>query len=234
MRGYEPGRFSFNEPGRPLRGVRGRRADQDRDALPARRLGHLRGLRRQALQPRDAGRPLQGPEHRRRARDDRRAGARALPQHPEDRRDPADAGRRRPRLHRARPAGDRRSPAARRSASSSPRELCKRATGTHALPARRADDRPALRRRAASCWTCCTGWSTLGNTVRRDRAQPGRHQDGRLGDRPRARRRATAAASSSPTGRRRTWPRSPRATPARYLRQVLPAPKVKKRAGGRR
>jgi excinuclease ABC subunit A len=41
-RGYKPGRFSFNVKGRPLRGLLGRRPHQDRDALPARRLRHLR------------------------------------------------------------------------------------------------------------------------------------------------------------------------------------------------
>ncbi len=41
--------------GRPLRGLPGRRRHQDRDALPARRLRHLRRLPGQALQPRDAG-----------------------------------------------------------------------------------------------------------------------------------------------------------------------------------
>ena len=42
--------------GRPLRGLPGRRRHQDRDALPARRLRHLRRLQGQALQPRDARR----------------------------------------------------------------------------------------------------------------------------------------------------------------------------------
>ena len=41
--------------GRPLRGLPGRRRDQDRDALPARRLRAVRRLQGQALQPRDAG-----------------------------------------------------------------------------------------------------------------------------------------------------------------------------------
>ena len=40
--------------GRPLRGVRGRRHDQDRDALPSRRLRAVRGLQGRALQPRHA------------------------------------------------------------------------------------------------------------------------------------------------------------------------------------
>ena len=47
-RGYKPGRFSLQRQGRPLRGVPGRRPDQDRDALPARRLRHLRRLPRRA------------------------------------------------------------------------------------------------------------------------------------------------------------------------------------------
>ena len=41
--------------GRPLRGLPGRRRHQDRDALFAGRLRHLRRLQGQALQPRDAG-----------------------------------------------------------------------------------------------------------------------------------------------------------------------------------
>ena len=41
--------------GRALRGLPGRRRHQDRDALPARRLRHLRPVQGQALQPRDAG-----------------------------------------------------------------------------------------------------------------------------------------------------------------------------------
>ena len=48
----------FQRQGRPLRGLPGRRADQDRDALPARRLRHLRRLPGQTVQSRDAGNPL--------------------------------------------------------------------------------------------------------------------------------------------------------------------------------
>ena len=76
-RGYKPGRFSLQREGRPLRGLPRRRADQDRDALPARRLRALRAVPRQALQPRDARGALQGQDDRRRARHDRRGGARA-------------------------------------------------------------------------------------------------------------------------------------------------------------
>jgi excinuclease ABC subunit A len=62
--------LQLQRQGRPVRGVPGRRPDQDRDALPARRLRHLRGMRRQALQPRNAGGEVQGSLHRRRARHD--------------------------------------------------------------------------------------------------------------------------------------------------------------------
>ncbi len=64
-RGYEPGRFSFNVKGGRCEGLPGRRPDQDRDALPAGRLRHLRHLQGQALQPRNAGSSVQGQEHRR-------------------------------------------------------------------------------------------------------------------------------------------------------------------------
>ena len=51
--------------GRPLRGLRRRRHDQDRDALPARRVRPLRGVQGRPLQPGHARRHLQGQEHRR-------------------------------------------------------------------------------------------------------------------------------------------------------------------------
>ena len=51
---------------RPLRGLPGRWRHQDRDALFARRLRHLRRLQGQALQPRDPGSPVQGQVDRRR------------------------------------------------------------------------------------------------------------------------------------------------------------------------
>ncbi len=52
--------------GRALRGLPGRRRHQDRDALPAGRLRPVRRLQGQALQPGDAGDPLQGQVDRRR------------------------------------------------------------------------------------------------------------------------------------------------------------------------
>ena len=74
-RGYKPGRFSFNVARRPLRGLRGQRLEQAGDGLPGRRLGHLPGLRRASLQPRDAAGPLQGQVDRRGAGDGRPGGA---------------------------------------------------------------------------------------------------------------------------------------------------------------
>src|SRR5579864_126845 len=50
--------FRSERQGRPLRSLPGRRPDQDRDALPARRLCHLRCLPGQEIQPRDPGNPL--------------------------------------------------------------------------------------------------------------------------------------------------------------------------------
>ena len=69
-RGYAAGPLLVQRQGRALRGVPGRRRDQDRDALPARRLRHLRPVQGQTLQPRDPGCSLQGKVDRRRARHD--------------------------------------------------------------------------------------------------------------------------------------------------------------------
>ena len=72
--------------GRPLRGVPGRRHDQDRDALPPRRVRAVRGLQGRALQPRHARHRVEGQEHRRRARHAGRGGARVLREPAVDRR----------------------------------------------------------------------------------------------------------------------------------------------------
>ena len=111
----QAGALQLQRQGRPLRGLQGRRPDQDRDALPARRLRPLRAVPRQALQPRDAGGAVQGQEHRRRARDVGRGGGRVLRERAEDRPPPPHPARRRARLHPPRPGRRRRSPAARRS-----------------------------------------------------------------------------------------------------------------------
>ena len=68
------------------------------------------------------------------------------------------AAPRRPRLHPCRPAGDdavRRRGAARQALEGAVEARHR----PHALHPRRADHRPAFRRRARSCSTCCTSWS---------------------------------------------------------------------------
>ena len=144
---------------RPLRDVQGRRADQDRDALPARRLRAVRDVQGRALQPRDARGALQGQVDRRRARDVGRGGAAVLRQDPEDPPAPADAARRRARLHQARPAGDdalgRRGAAGqarvRAVARSRPAGRC-----TSSTSRRPGCTSPTSR----SCSRCCSGSST--------------------------------------------------------------------------
>ena len=64
--------------GRAVRDLPRRRDDQDRDALPARRLHRLRGVPRAAVQPRDARGEVQGQVDRRRPRHVDRGGARVL------------------------------------------------------------------------------------------------------------------------------------------------------------
>ncbi len=145
--------------GRPLRGLQGRRPDQDRDALPARRLRSLRAVPRQALQPRDAGGPLQGQEHRRRAGDVGRGGGRVLRERAEDRPPAAHPARRRARLHPPRPAGDdalRRRGAAGQAGDRAVQGRHRR----NPLHPRRADDGPPLRRRRSGCSTSCSASST--------------------------------------------------------------------------
>src|SRR5256886_2760103 len=166
--------------GRALRGVPGRRPREDRDALPARRLRHLRRVQGQALQPRDARRPLQRQEHRRSPRHDRPPGPRVLRGRARHQVEAADPARRRPRLHPPRAVGHhalgRGSPA---------REAGDRALSTRdgqdALHPRRADDRTALRRHREIAGSAQPARGA-GQHRRDHRAQPGRHQDRRLGD----------------------------------------------------
>ena len=141
--------------GRALRGLPGRRRHQDRDALPARRLRHLRCLQGQALQPRDAGGHLQGQVDRRRARHDGRGGGGVLQ---------GGAARARDASRRCTASASttsmsasrrRRCRAARRSASSSPRS-CR-----SARPAARSTfstSRPpaCISTTWRSCSRCCT------------------------------------------------------------------------------
>ena len=128
-----------------LRDLQGRRTDQDRDALPARRLRAVRDVQGEAVQPRDARGAIQGQDDLRRARDVGRRGAAVLREDPEDPPQAADVARRRAGLHDARPAGD--DAVGRRGAA---REARRRAVeggdGQDAVHPRRADHGPALRR----------------------------------------------------------------------------------------
>ncbi len=144
----QAGPLLLQRQGRALRGLPRRRPDQDRDALPARRVRPVRAVPRQALQPRDARHPLQGQDDLRRARDAGRGGRRVLRQHPEDPPPAGDAQRRRARLHPPRPAGD--DAVGRRGAARQARHRAEQGGDRpHPLHPRRADDRPALRRRRA-------------------------------------------------------------------------------------
>ena len=146
-------------PRRALRDVQGRRDDQDRDALPARRLRAVRDLRRQALQPRDARGALQGQVDRRRARDVGRGGARASS--PRSR--SCGGGCRRCTTSGSTTSSSasrrRRSRAARRSASSWRRSSARSppaGRSTSSTSRRPACTSPTSR----SCSRCCSGSST--------------------------------------------------------------------------
>ena len=160
----QAGPLLVQRQGRALRGLPRRRPDQDRDALPARRLRAVRAVPRQALQPRDARRPLQGQEHRRRARHAGRGGAGVLR---------STSRRSAGGWRRSTPSGSatsgsasrrRRCRAARRSASSS-RPSCRRSRPggrcTSSTSRRRACTSPT----SSGCWRSCTGSSTQGNSV---------------------------------------------------------------------
>ena len=87
----QAGPLLVQRQGRPLRSVPGRRRHRDRDALPARRLRHVRAVQGPPLQPRDARDQVPRQVDRRRARADRRSGAAAAREL--SRRSPTSCGR---------------------------------------------------------------------------------------------------------------------------------------------
>ena len=221
MRGYKPGRFSFN--------VRGGRCETCKGDGQIKIEMHFlpdvyvpcETCKGSALQPRDARGAVQGQVDRRRARDVRRGGARASS--PRSR--SCGAGCRRCTTSGSTTSSSasrrRRSRAARRSASSSPRSSRKVATGQDALHPRRADDRPALRRHREAARGAAAARRHRQHRAR-DRAQPRRDQAGGLGRRPRPRgRRGRRRARSRPARPSRS-PRSRSRFTGRFLRGVLP------------
>ena len=144
---------------RPLRDLQGRRDDQDRDALPARRVRAVRDVPRTAVQPRDARGSLQGEVDRGRARDVGRGGAPLLRQDPEAAAAAPDAARRRARLHQARPAGD--DALGRRGAARQARRRSSRRSRRDGRSTSSTSRRPACTSRTSrSCSRCSSGSST--------------------------------------------------------------------------
>jgi excinuclease ABC subunit A len=134
VRGYEPGRFSFN-----VKGGRCEKCEGDG-------LCDVRGVRRQALQPRDARNQLQGKKHRGRPGHDGGRGGHIFPGRAENLRSAVHVDGGRTRLHPARPAGDdveRRRGAAREAGDG----IEPQGDGQDVLHSGRADDRPAFSRR---------------------------------------------------------------------------------------
>ena len=132
VRGYKPGRFSFNKPGGRCEACEGNgsnRLEMDflADVWVTCPVCEGRRFNRETLQVRFKGKNIHDVLEM-----DVQEALEHFAERAEDPRHAADAARRRPRLHQARPARRRRSPAARRSASSWP------ANCAGAAPARRS------------------------------------------------------------------------------------------------
>ncbi len=104
VRGYQPGRFSFNVKGGRCEALHRRRHHQDRDELPARRVRALRGVPGCPVQPGNPGGALQGQDHCRGAGHVDRGSGDVLRADPRHSPLPVHLGRRRPGICAARPA----------------------------------------------------------------------------------------------------------------------------------
>ena len=199
--------------GRSLRGLRRRRHDQDRDALPAGRLRAVRGVQGRPLQPRH-------PRHRRsRARTwPRSSTCRARRRSSSSPTSPPSPGTCRPSSTSASATSGSASRRPTLSGGEAQRiKLASRAVEAlhrpHDLPARRAHHRPPLRGHPQAPHRARPP-GRPGQHGAGHRAQPRRDQDRRLAHRPRARGRQRRRARSWPRARPSSWPRSRPATPA--------------------
>ena len=207
---------------RPVRGVRRRRASSasrcsssPTSSCPCEQCDGKR-FRPQVLEVR-----LQGPEHRPGARPDGARGADVLRRRAEGRAAPAGARRNRSRLSPARPAGD---DAVGRGGAADQDRLAPRIAErrAYALRARRADDRPPLRRHRQAARRVPEAAGRRAQPARH-RAQPRRAEDGGLDHRSRAGRRRGRRSRSSRSGRPSRLPTSRRRTPGNICKRALAA-----------
>jgi hypothetical protein len=237
-RGYTAGTFSFNSGNGRCPDLRRQRLRARRDAVPLGRVPALPGLRRQALPPRSSRCASQAMTNA--ARDIADVLEMTVTEALAFFADAAvlarleAARRRRPRLPEARPAGA--DAVGRRGAAPEARRPSRRphfstvgrgcasaeyfinfgACRPQAVPVRRADHRPALRRRreAARARSKLLG---RGPFAARDRAQPRRDPRRRLDHRPRPRGRRRRRPSARGRHAGRAWPAPPRTPGARSL-----------------
>ena len=205
VRGYKPGRFSFNKPGGRCEACEGNgsnRLEMDflADVWVTCPVCEGQRFNRETLQVRFKGKSIHDVLEM-----DVQEALEHFEQRPEDPRACCRRCTTSGSITSSSASRRRRSPAARPSGSSWP------ASCAAAAPARRSTSstsrRPACTSTtSASCSQVLHGFVDAGQHGGRHRAQPRRHQDGRLGHRPRARRAAAAAARSSPRARRRRSP----------------------------